>query len=659
MYNHEESYFDQIIGPRQRALPPRDTNGLSFNDKWWIQHFEYLKGLGYMMRPRYRPGWKPSYDPKKVLEKTYAEDGQFMIHPDVMDALRISDSLVVALKRVKVFTGEARIATLFSDDTHNLDKRNHCVRILEVLPVPDEDDEKFLVMLWMRPVMDPRFRTVGEGIQFFKEMIEGLQYMHENNVAHRDCSLNNMAMDANTMYTRPFHPIEPKKRYDWSGRALHHSRTRRPPKYYLIDFGHSRMYDPSQTRPLKYALRSGGYTPPEGDKGIPCDPFATDVFLLGNLMRTSFLDGDPDMHEPGVSGFEFLRSLVTDMVAEEPSKRPTMDEVAARFTQIVDRLSWWTLRSRAIKNSEISLFKPFRAVYHIFWTASMLQSYFDQIIAPRPRAWPPRDENELRPEDHWWINHFEYLKEHGYMMRPRYRPGWKPSYDTKAVWERSRAEDGQELIRVKATEARIATLFSDDAHRDDPRNHCVRILEVLPVPEADDMKILVMTWMRPIINPRFRTIGEGIQFFREMIEGLQYMHENNVAHRDCSINNMAMDANSMYTRPFHPIKPKKRYDWSGRALHHSRTCRPPRYFLIDFGQSRMYDPFQPGRPLEYALSSSGGYASPEGVEGYPSDPFATDVYLLGNLIRITFLDVSTFMNVPSTRCLIKSTSGRS
>ncbi|KAJ3720082.1 hypothetical protein C8R42DRAFT_722740 [Lentinula raphanica] len=542
MNNHEESYFDQIIGPRQRALPPRDANGLSFNDRWKIQHFEYLKGHGNMMRPRYRP-----------------EDGQFMIHPDVMDALRVSDSPVVALKRVQVFTGEARIATLFSDDTHNLDKRNHCVRILEVLPVPDEDDEQFLVMLWMRPVMDPRFRTVGEGIQFFKEMIEvirSISYLFQVLTSiHRACSTCMRIM--------------------WR----------------TVDFGHSRIYDPTESRPLEYALKSGGYTPPEGLEGIPCDPFATDVFLLGNLIRTSFLDGDPDMHEPGVSGFEFLRSLVTDMIAEQPFKRPTMDEVAARFTQIVDRLSWWTLRSRAIKNSKISLFKPFRA-------------------------------------------------------------------DTKAVWERSRAEDGQELIhgnvmdalrmsdnlvvalkRVKATEARIATLFSDDAHRDDPRNHCVRILEVLPVPEADDMKILVMTWMRPIINPRFRTIGEGIQFFREMIEvGLQYMHENNVAHRDCSINNMAMDANSMYTRPFHPIKPKKRYDWSGRALHHSRTCRPPRYFLIDFGQSRMYDPFQTGRPLEYALSSSGGYASPEGVEGYPSDPFATDVYLLGNLIRITFLD---------------------
>ncbi|KAJ3769589.1 kinase-like domain-containing protein [Lentinula raphanica] len=384
MSTNEESYYDRVIGPRLRALPPRDANGLSFTDKWWIKHFEYLKENGYLMRPRYRPGWKPSYDTKDLDEKIHAEDGQDMLHPDIMDALRMSDSLVVALKRVKISTDEARIATFFSNDTNNLNPRNHCVRLLEVLSVPDEDDRKFLVMTWLRPIMNPRFRTIGEGIQFFREMIEGLHYMHENNVAHRDCSMNNMAMDGNSMYDRPYHPIKPKKRYDWSGRALHHSRTRRPPRYYLIDFGQSRIYDSSQSRRAGYALKSGGYTPPEGLEGTPCDPFATDVFLLGNLIRTSFLDGDPDMREPGVSGFEFLRPLVMDMIAEDPSKRPPMDEVSSRFSQIVDRLSWYKLRSRAIKNSEFILSKPFRATYHIFWTISMLVLLKPAIPCPKP-----------------------------------------------------------------------------------------------------------------------------------------------------------------------------------------------------------------------------------------------------------------------------------
>ncbi|KAJ3800673.1 hypothetical protein GGU11DRAFT_742286 [Lentinula aff. detonsa] len=54
------------------------------------------------------------------------------------------------------------------------------------------------------------------------------------------------------------------------------------------------------------------------------------VFILGDLIRTSFLDGDPDIDEPGVSGFEFLRGLqvVKDMIADDPSERPIMDEAA-------------------------------------------------------------------------------------------------------------------------------------------------------------------------------------------------------------------------------------------------------------------------------------------------------------------------------------------
>ncbi|KAJ3996370.1 kinase-like domain-containing protein, partial [Lentinula boryana] len=358
------SHFEEVIGPLRQGSRRSNIYTLDTSEEWWVGHFKYLRERGYMMRPRYRPGWKPSYDQdlRGIYKGMFAEDSQIMIHSAIMDALRISDSLVVAMKHVKISTSEDQIATLFSNDAHNLNPHNHCVRIIEILPVP-EGNEKILVMAWMHEIMDPRFRTVGEAVQFLKEMVKGLQYMHQNNVAHRDCSMNNMAMEANAMYTRQYHPICPKKRYNWSARALHHSRTRCPPRYYLIDFGQSRMYDPSQPCGTEYALRSGGYTPPEGLADTPCDPFATDVFLLGNLMRTTFLDV-----EPGISGFEFLRPLVKDMVVDDPSKQPTMDEVAPQFLDIIDKVPWWKLRARAMKKDKFLLVKLFRAVYHVFWT---------------------------------------------------------------------------------------------------------------------------------------------------------------------------------------------------------------------------------------------------------------------------------------------------
>ena len=51
-------------------------------------------------------------------------------------------------------------------------------------------------------------------------------------------------------------------------------------------------------------------------------------------------------HIQGYKGFEFLRPLINDMVLNEPSERPKMDEVNKRFQDIVKGLSSWKLRSR-------------------------------------------------------------------------------------------------------------------------------------------------------------------------------------------------------------------------------------------------------------------------------------------------------------------------
>ncbi|KAJ3873922.1 hypothetical protein F5051DRAFT_506196, partial [Lentinula edodes] len=145
-----------------------------------------------------------------------------------MDARRTSDSQVVALKRVKSSSDEARISKMFSSQKHAENPANHCMPLLDVLQVP-ESDEVVLVMPWMCPLNDPPFQTIGEVLQFFQEILQGLQYMHHNNVAHRDCSIHNMVMDAGTMYSDQYHPADLSMKYDWSGEASYESRTCHPP----------------------------------------------------------------------------------------------------------------------------------------------------------------------------------------------------------------------------------------------------------------------------------------------------------------------------------------------------------------------------------------------------------------------------------------------
>ena len=107
----------------------------------------------------------------------------------------------------------------------------------------------------------------------------------------RDCTQMNIMMDASGLSIDAFHPVDPLMKRDFSGYARFRKRTQRPPKYYFIDFGLSRRYDPSLTKPLEIPIWGGDKGVPEFQgSNEPRDPFATDVFYLGNAIRTQFLE---------------------------------------------------------------------------------------------------------------------------------------------------------------------------------------------------------------------------------------------------------------------------------------------------------------------------------------------------------------------------------
>ena len=132
-----------------------------------------------------------------------------------------------------------------------------------------------------------------------------------------------------------------------------------------------------------------------------------------------------------------------------------------------------------------------------------------------------------------------------------------------------------------------------------------------------------------------------------------------IAHRsDISTLNIMLDGKVMYKDPWHPIVTIKTRDYSRLVKHYSRTEKPPKYHFIDFGLSRKYNP-DDGPPMELPVFG-GDKSVPEFQDdGYdkPADPFRTDIYYLGSVIRETFLDVCTsFFSVnytDSTRILIQ------
>jgi len=98
-------------------------------------------------------------------------------------------------------------------------------------------------------------------------------------------------MDAKNLYLQPLHPAHFKKRRDFSGPAKHSTRTRRPVKYYLIDFGLSRRYNPEDRPVLEPPGWGGDQTVPEFLKSDDlCDPFPVDVYCAGNVIRRNFTE---------------------------------------------------------------------------------------------------------------------------------------------------------------------------------------------------------------------------------------------------------------------------------------------------------------------------------------------------------------------------------
>jgi len=352
-----------------------DRTVLRDSEVFWRDHQKWLQNCGYMVRPRYMPDWKASWIDKggSKLDIDY-EDAQLLSRGRTIgDATRISDGTYVTLKVVTQSDNgyEVGIATFLSSEAFAKDPHNHCVPIYETLKVPDDDDMIILVMPFLRDWDSPHLETVGEAVDLFGQLFEGLQFMHKHHVAHRDISILNFMMDG-SMYPNSWHPCHDERdRFDFSVEAKHYTRSQDPPRYYLIDFGLSRRYDPKDGPPLEPPIFGGDKSVPEFRKSVaPCNPFSTDIYYAGNFIRQGLMKE--------YEGLRFMQHLVADMVQDDPAKRPSIDEVVTRFNAMRKKMGTMKLRSRIGRREET--FGLFRDFAHIFTSIK----YSLQGIPPIP-----------------------------------------------------------------------------------------------------------------------------------------------------------------------------------------------------------------------------------------------------------------------------------
>ncbi|KAK0472884.1 hypothetical protein IW261DRAFT_1553241 [Armillaria novae-zelandiae] len=307
-------------------LPPEFNPGPPPKGEiFWSLHQAFLTESGYKLHPKYEPGWQP-LPWKTEFEMIFIAEYDTYKKHSIMDATRASDGHFLTLKSVSksVHPHEAPIGRFLSSPPLASDLKNHCVPIFDMLQSPLDDDVQIIVMPCLYNFNDTPFDTVGELLDCFRQIFEGVEFMHKHFVAHRDCMLLNIVLDPDKMYPEGFNPVSPNLAPNRSDLKL--------------------RYDPSNGPPMEPPISGGDKHAPEHSiitVNPPwvddCNPFPTDMYYLGSLLkRTFFVDTFPPL--------QFLSPLIDDMIQWDPNMRPTIGEVIQCFAVLCNQQTTWQLR---------------------------------------------------------------------------------------------------------------------------------------------------------------------------------------------------------------------------------------------------------------------------------------------------------------------------
>ncbi|RDB24657.1 hypothetical protein Hypma_008222 [Hypsizygus marmoreus] len=323
------------------ASRPRLCETLSTQESKWRDRYSFFLERGFQLRPRYRPGWTPSWFGTK-LAHWQCEDSIQPFYPLLLDAKCIRDGKAVCIKMITRKSEEIEIARYLTP-TELPDSKNHSVPILDSFHDPTSPDLDYIVMPLLRAFNNPEFLFIGEIVDFVTQLLEGTEFMHRKLVAHADLTGVNIMMDALPIFPRGWHFVHSS--FAPNGKEILKPRARidYPVRYYIIDYDCSLRFHPGQS-PIIRGLGGRDNDPPELLGREPFDHFKLDVFTLGNVFlkecRQKFL------------GLEFLDNLIQLMMIRDFHQRPTSLVVLQNWYKIKASLNVGMARWRLRKPDE-------------------------------------------------------------------------------------------------------------------------------------------------------------------------------------------------------------------------------------------------------------------------------------------------------------------
>ncbi|CUA74948.1 hypothetical protein RSOLAG22IIIB_01582 [Rhizoctonia solani] len=327
-----------------------DRTRLTPAEQAWSSHQYYLESNGFILRPRLRQGWTPSWQEGDNPSKY--EDSIRITELGIADAIRAFDGAQVVLKAVRSAPAST-LTPLGQPDELGILKRlhappytshicNHAVPLLGSMPMPRTTEGSIAVLPLLRVHDDPPFVRVGEAVEFMKQVLRGLAFMHAQNVAHRDIRPSNIMMAGEALYDEPFHPVAQSLSLDAQSILRPHARHELDShrrydgesaiRYYYVNFSRASYLPPGTTADGKTKPRllrcSRGQLGrfPEAMLTTGHDPFKADVYCLGKYVIDDLI-----MRHLALAPFT---SVARYMTRRDPRARPTAAEAFAHFETI-------------------------------------------------------------------------------------------------------------------------------------------------------------------------------------------------------------------------------------------------------------------------------------------------------------------------------------
>ncbi|KAJ7854995.1 kinase-like domain-containing protein [Mycena olivaceomarginata] len=321
----------------------------------------FLHAQGYQLRPRYHPNWIPSWTATKgMYDRFNREDNIPSFATRVLDATRICDGEKVVLKRVETNGEEIAIIKYLTSPPLRKDPRNRTIPLLDIVPAP-HTSWSFLVMPYCRVFDYPPFHCPSEFLEAMTQFLEGLQFMHEHNIAHFDVAPQNMVMDESRVIPQGSHFARPETHtgiyhhqlFSWNDRC-----TVSPVKYYYIDFGLSLHFPGGRAGALTDGTLRTFPTIPELSLTVPYDPFPVDIFQLGLTIEKLVAQAYPDLED--------FRAVADAMMTKNPKDRPTPQDALTHLHSIASTISPSKLSSQ-IWEKDIGIWKKLSRVVRGGW----------------------------------------------------------------------------------------------------------------------------------------------------------------------------------------------------------------------------------------------------------------------------------------------------